>query len=246
MALLRNTKEKNLRSVSFGQEQAERPHSVNREVNDLREDVELAFERIEGRDSLPEIHDSTVTAAHAQNSIGCVLLGINFLAGRSLASLTFDAALNIQAPGVAGNDISVTIIAGAGEAIAVNGKDIEITTEDTVSSAASIKTLIHNDPDAKKLVVASVVTGQGAIKITAASKVNLAGGSGDGFSAAAYNVSEGTSASIAQNDLSKVTVLSDTAITIAGVTLVADDGDKCAIAFESHTARSQPVLGAFA
>ena len=113
MALLRNTKEKNLRSVSFGQEQAERPHSVTREVNDLREDVELAFERLEGRDSIPEIHASTVSAVHGADTFGIALIGINFLAGRSLASLTFDAALNIQAPGVAGNDISITIIAGA-------------------------------------------------------------------------------------------------------------------------------------
>ena len=100
MALLRNTKEKNLRSVSFGHEQAERPHSVDREVNDLREDVELAFERLEGRDSLPEIHDDTIDANSGAGTVGCALLGINFLAGRSLASLTLDAALNIQAPGV--------------------------------------------------------------------------------------------------------------------------------------------------
>lgn len=244
MAQLRNTKEKNLRSVSFGHEQAERPHSVDREVNDLREDVELAFERLEGRDSLPEIHDDTIDANSGAGTVGCALLGINFLAGRSLASLTLDAALNIQAPGVVGNEISVTVVAGAGEAIVVTGKHIEITTNDGVSDANSIKTLIDGEGAAKALVVTSVVAGQGGTAINAASKASLAGGSGDGFSATIYNATKGTSLAIPQNDLTLVTVLSGTALTIAGAGLAGDAGDKCAVAFESHTARAV-ALGAY-
>lgn len=245
MAQLRNTKEKNLRSVSFGQEQAERPHSVNRELNDLREDVELAFERLEGHDNLPEIHDDTIAANAGADTVGCELLGINFLAGRSLASLTLDAALNIQAPGVAGNEISVEVIAGAAEAIVVTDKHIEITTDDQVSTAASIKTAIDSNVAAKALVVTSIVTGEDATLINAASKASLAGGSGDGFSATIYNATAGTSAAISQNDLTKVTVLSDTALTIVGAALAGDAGNKCAVAFESHTARAV-ALGAYA
>jgi len=245
MAQLRNTQQKNLRSVSFGQEQAERPHSVNRELNDLREDVELAFERLEGRDSLPEIHDDTISANHTLNTIGCAFLGINFLAGRSLASLTLNDALDIQAPGVAGNDISVTVVAGAAEAIAVTDKAIVVTTDDGTSDADSIKTLIDADADAKALVVTSVKTGQGGTSITAAESTKLSGGSGDGFSATAYNATAGTSVSIAQNDMSKVTVLNDNALTIVGLALAGDNNNKCAIAFESHTARAV-ALGTFA
>lgn len=245
MALLRNTNEKNLRSVSFGHEQAERPHSVSREVNDLREDVELAFERLEGHDNLPEIHDDTIDASSVADTVGCALLGINFLAGRSLASLTLDAALDIQAPGVAGNEISVTVIAGAAEAIVVTDKHIQITTDDGNSSANSIKTLIDGEGAAKALVVTSVVTGQGATLINAASKASLTGGSGDGFSATIYNATAGTSLAIPQNDLTLVTVLSDTALTIEGAGLAGQAGEKCAVAFESHTARAV-ALGAYA
>lgn len=245
MAQLRNTKEKNLRSVSFGHEQAERPHSVNREVNDLREDVELAFERLEGHDNLPEIHDDTIDANAGTDTVDCALLGINFLAGRSLASLTLDAALNIQAPGVAGNEISVEVIAGAAEAIVVTNKHIKITTDDGNSTAAAIKTLIDNEGAAKALVVTSIVTGEDATLITAASKASLAGGSGDGFSATIYNATAGSSAAIPQNDLTLVTVLSDTALTIVGASLAGNAGDKCAVAFESHTARAV-ALGAYA
>ena len=115
MALLRNTNEKNLRSVSFGHEQAERPHSVTREVNDLREDVELAFSRLEAGTSLPFItsFDSTQGFIFNANSTLTALSGINFLAGRDQASLTLNN-LKIDAvrPGTSGNDITVTVVLG--------------------------------------------------------------------------------------------------------------------------------------
>ena len=236
MALLRNTKEKNLRSVSFGQEQAERPHSVNREVNDLREDVELAFERIEGRDSIPEVHIGTISNNAGAETVGCDFTGINFAAGRGIATATLDGKLTISAPGEAANSISVEIIAGGAEGVVVTDNHIEITTEDGVSTPTTIIASIAGVAAANNLVIATAVAGQGAVAIGAAAKVNLAGGSGDGLVVNFYNASTGASAST--TDLSKITLFSDTRLTVAGLTLDNDAGDIIAVAFESHTARS--------
>ena len=241
MALLRNTKQKNLRSVSFGQEQAERPHSVTREVNDLREDVELAFERIEKRVNLPEVHDDTITADANADTVGCAFKGINFLAGRSLATITLDNAITLSAVGEAGNDLSVEITDTGAGGISLDGNIIKITVNGGVTDADALKTLVGGDADVRKLVIPTVTVG--ATKITTLSNTKLAGGSGDGFSATIYNASKSTS--LALSDLSKVTLFDDTALTIAGAALAGDAGNKVAIAFVSHTSRTV-VLGAYA
>jgi hypothetical protein len=237
MAQLRNTQQKNLRSVSFGHEQAERPHSVNREVNDLREDVELAFERLEGRDHLPEVHIGTIDNGAAANKVGCTLSGINFLANRSLATLTLSGALTLKAPGMAGNSVSVSVIAGAAESVSVVGQHIEITTDAGTSDADSIKTLLESDSDAKALVILEIVDGEDATLIGASASANLSGGSGDGLVVHFYNASAGTH--LALSDLTFVSAFSDTSLIVATHAILAHDvNDVLVVAFESHTARS--------
>lgn len=236
MALLRNTKEKNLRSVSFGQEQAERPHSVNREVNDLREDAELAFERLEGRDNLPEVHIGTISNDKDNNDVSCDLTGINFAAGRGIATATFDGRLILSAPGDAGNNVSAEIIAGAAEGVVVTDNHIAITTNDGVSTTNTLIAAIVGNVAANKIVVATAVTGKGGENPGAAAKANLAGGSGDGLVVTFYNATAGTSAST--TDLSKVTLFTDTRLTVSELALVNAADNILAVAFESHTARS--------
>ena len=69
------------------------------EVNDLREDVEVAFSRLEAGTDIPLItsYDSTQGFSNDGNSTLVALEGINFLAGRDQASLT----LNSLADGIA-------------------------------------------------------------------------------------------------------------------------------------------------
>jgi len=236
MALLRNTKQKNLRSVSFGQEQAERPHSVTREVNDLREDVELAFERLEGRDSIPEVHIATFTNDANGDTATCDLLGINFAAGRGIAAATLDGKLILSAPGEAANNISVEIISGAAEDITVTGNHIAITTDNGVSTPATLITKIAGVAAANKLIIGTAVAGQENAFIGAAAKVNLAGGSGDGLVVNLYNATAGTSVTL--SDLANITAFTDSRLTIGDTTLAHAVGDVLALAFESHTARS--------
>ena len=55
MSRVLTTAQKSARSISFGSEQGERPHSLTREVADLRGDVELAINKIESGDGFPRL-----------------------------------------------------------------------------------------------------------------------------------------------------------------------------------------------
>lgn len=232
MATFRKTEESNLRSISFGHEQAQRPHSVGRELNDLREDVELAFERIEGGDNIPEVHIGTITNDADNDKVGCAFKGINFLAGRSLATVTLDDALKLNAVGKAGNDVTVEVVAGVGvAAVAVTGNHIKITTGDDATNASNA---ILASAAATALVVPEVL--DGGADLTALATTSLTGGSGDGLTVSAYNATTGASAST--TDLTYVTAISDTALTVAALPLAHAAAEIIAVTFESHTAKS--------
>ena len=118
MALFRNNAENAKRSTSFGSEQPERPHSVGRELNDLREDVESAFAKLESQTSIPVIISGTLQYKNADNKVNanCRLDGVNFLAGQTQASVTLDKlTFSSTYPGTAGNSINVTIVKAAGD-----------------------------------------------------------------------------------------------------------------------------------
>ena len=228
MALLRNTKEKNLRSVSFGHEQAERPHSVGREVNDLREDVEVAFSRLEAGTDIPLItsYDATQGFSNDGNSTLVALEGINFLAGRDQASLTLNSlTFSAVRPGTDGNNITITVVKGeadddllasidgnditlrlgcdnAGDLAAAKNTNDKILTEINTTRVATIGTLI----------TASVAAGQGgASDLAVTAKSSLSGGSGNGFILRMYGNT--ANADVKYEDL-EISTLTDTSITI--------------------------------
>lgn len=228
MALLRNTAEKNLRSVSFGHEQAERPHSVGREVNDLREDVEVAFSRLEAGTDIPLItsYDTGTTFSAANDSTLIALEGINFLAGRDQASLTLNSlTFSAVRPGTDGNNLTITVVKGAPDdalLASIAGNDItirlgcdaagdldaakntndKIITEINVTQVATIGTLI----------TASVAAGQGgASDLAVTAKSSLSGGSGNGFILRMYG--DTAVAGVKYEDL-EISALTDTNMTI--------------------------------
>ena len=259
MALLRNTKEKNLRSVSFGHEQAERPHSVGRELNDLREDVEVAFSRLEAGTDIPLItsYDSTKGFSNDDNSTLVALEGINFLAGRDQASLTLNSlTFSAVRPGTDGNNLTITVVKGAADdalLASIDGNDITIrlgcdgagdldaakNTNDNIvaeintTQVATIGTLI----------TASVAAGQGGesdLAVTA--KSSLSGGSGHGFILRMYgNVANGD---VKYEDL-EISALTDTSMTIrASDTAKAHinaAGDVVTVVVISNNAVSNPI-----
>lgn len=230
------TSEKKLRSVAFGSEQAERPHSVQREVRDLREDVERAFEALESGTNAPEIHRDTLAAA-ANDTCGGSIKGINLLAGRGVASLVVGDLTFLGLLGEAGNNVSITINTGAGLAVAVSGTDITITLAGGGSNATQIKAAIDAHADAKKLVAVKKASGN-ANQTAALAKSFLTGGSGDGVSLFVY-IADGTLVDLTP----AITNISDTEIALNTGTALANINQNDVIAFvlKSHTVRCAPI-----
>ena len=218
-----SSKEKAQRSVSFGQEMAERPHSVPREVRDLRSDTELAFERLEGGVYIPVITswDSTKgfkSAATTGNSDAHTFEGINFLANRAQASLVLgDLTITSILPGEAGNNISVQVLtpSGADVAVALDGNLIKITPAAAGTSYDDIETALDNESSIAALV--SVANNAGGNSATSAvAEQNLSGGTGDGLIVRMYGntAHDDGSGSVKYEDLT-VTACSDTSIAVA-------------------------------
>jgi hypothetical protein len=241
--------EKADRSLAFGSEQAALPHSVSREVGDLREDVEHGFERVEARTHIPEIHRSSLAISAADDAVDAdgTLSGISFLAGRAQASATIGGVTfsSVQ-PGKAKNDTySVRVVLAGGNnaalAAAYAAGVLTITLGTGAGGAAdnakNTNTLIAAAVNAlKNGHIQATVTGVGAasnIGVTAATE--LTGGTGAGFSITAYDA-----AGTATNILPGLIRLSDTSLTLKDDTVVGSvaEGDVIAIVFTSHTARS--------
>ena len=210
-----SSKEKAQRSVSFGQEMAERPHSVPREVRDLRSDTELAFERLEGGVHIPVITswDSTKGFANNTDSSLVALEGINFLANRAQASLSLgDLTITSILPGEAGNNISVVVEAPANAlAVSVDGLAITISPADGGSSWADIESALSSDSDVAALV-SIADNGDGNSIASAVAKQYLMGGTGDGLIVRMYG--DTADSGVKYEDLT-VTACSDTSLELA-------------------------------
>ena len=241
--------EKAGRSVSFGAEEAARPHTVPREVGDLREDVENAVERLERHTNIPEIHRSTlaVSAADDKTNADGSLLGINFLANRAQASATLGGVTfaSVQ-PGSAKNgtySVRVVLAVGNNQALAASYAAGVLTVTlgtgggGAADAAKNTNTLIAAAVNAlKNGHVQATVTGVGAnsdIVVTAATA--LTGGTGSGISIHAYDAA-GTATSV----LGGLIFLTNTTLTLKDNTTVGSvaEGDVIAFVFTSHTARS--------
>jgi hypothetical protein len=67
----------------------------------------------------------------------------------------------------AANLLTLTIVADSAESIEVDGNDITIYIEDTVSDSDSVKALVDGDDNASALVTVEVNAGEGATVVTA-------------------------------------------------------------------------------
>ena len=107
--------QKAARSSSFGSELPERPHTLTREVDDLRSDVEAAFARLESHGSIPVIYANNVILDNSDKDVSASasIHGANLLCGQTQASVTInDITFTVSNPGVAGNAYSVEITQG--------------------------------------------------------------------------------------------------------------------------------------
>jgi hypothetical protein len=103
MRTVLTTAQRNARSLSFGSEEAARPHSLTREVDDLRNDIEDAFVALESGANLPIIGNFTGSIDNgAQGGTSSLAInGSNLLANRVQASaviadITFSAVLTTR------------------------------------------------------------------------------------------------------------------------------------------------------
>lgn len=232
--------DKAARSVSFGSEQPDRPHTVQREVGDLRSDVERAVLALESRDTLPQLYVASGSIDVSEDGTdSLVLYGANLLAGRAKASGTI-AGITLTAlrPGTPGNDISLAIAVGAGAlAVAVVGNAITVTLAAAGSTVADIVTAINGHATASTLVDAAV--GTAGLLTTATAATKLSGGTGEGFVVTALSVAGGALVSTALT-------ISET-VTNAKVVITNDqlgdlvEGDRVSIVIDSHTVRTQAL-----
>jgi hypothetical protein len=128
MATVLTQKQKDLRSISFGSEQAVRPHSLYREVADVRNDVEVAFKKIEQAE-LPFIvcadigvqdNSPNIAAATDSNNDPSVCIR-NFGVREHFASITIDNKIVVKHPGgTSANELTVEVLAGGGASASVD------------------------------------------------------------------------------------------------------------------------------
>ena len=209
-------KQKTDRSINFGSQQGVRPHSLDRELNDLRGDVEAAFVSIESNAQSPVIHSYVLdktrfTAAGNGNKLGVddlTINGKNFFAGRSRASVTLfstgsitdSIALTSIVTGTSYNDWSLVIQAAAGNngalGVAVNNKVITLSLDTDGSGAienaaannlTEIRAVLVASSDITDNFVVSAISGD-ATKIisSAVSSTSFSGGEGLGLTVSGY------------------------------------------------------------
>ncbi len=206
------------RSLSFGSEQAVRPHSLFREVNDVRDDVERAFEKIEGKVGFPKAFAVSGNVWDAGGTDSFVIYGENLLAGRSKASASFASIAAVDSllitsvkPGLSANQISLSVVAGGGAlSVSVDGDAIQVTLADGGSTVNDVKDLINADADASLLVFASTSNNGGSNVKPVAAK-NLVGGTGNGLSVKIVGIANDNSV---VNTVCNVASCSDTSIAL--------------------------------
>lgn len=181
------------RSHAFGNEQPERPHSITREVDDLRKDVEAAFLRTERNLAGPVITNNNVVFAANDNKAkaDCSIFGTGLLCGQTQASVTLgDITYTVRNPGVAGNAFSVEVVAGGGD-LSTAFADNKLTV--TLAGAGSTNNAIANDINAKKesaIKFTATVNDNGGNNAGASASTQASGGVGAGIEAHIYSAAE--------------------------------------------------------
>lgn len=239
MRTVLTTAQRNARSLSFGSEEAQRPHSLPREVDDLRNDVESAFVAVEGKAGMPIISHWTgaITAGNGTDSL--VLKGANFLAGRAQASkvisgITFTA----HRPGVGGNVIAIEIVEAenADDDLSVTEADNTVTItlgKDDAGALDPVKNAAANVVQAVNAASVLVSASQdGAAALSAAvSATSLEGGTGNGLVVSLWHGAGANPVNVTSVSNTSISVKDDQ---LAGVVA----GDVVGISVMSHTALS--------
>jgi len=250
------------RSINFGSQQGERPHSLGRELRDLRNDIEEAFVAFEGNDNLPVItgvnHVRTKFTVAGNNNIlhidALTLHGTNLLAGRSAASIKVYATgstanyLTVSSirPGIAGNSLAVEVVsAGADNPLSVAIADGKITVslacaggnilDAAANSLANIKSAIDGQID-DDFIVAETGDNTDIISAVIAS-ANLAGGTGEGLEVVCSQ--NGTAVNLKLTSASNSSIVLVNAQDLGAVGAV---GDAIGVSVSSHTAQSNTCL----
>jgi hypothetical protein len=192
MATVLTQKQKDLRSISFGSEQGVRPHSLYREVADVRNDVEAAFKRIEQGDIPTVIASSIKVYDLGNNGVASGVVFVSDFSVRShIASVTIDDKIVIKHPGgTSANSLTVEVLAGVATTATV-GEDgnLTITVVDDIDISALVS-LINSDNEiaffAELAAGANGAADADTIAVTSATK--LSGGAGLGVSASVSSV----------------------------------------------------------
>jgi hypothetical protein len=253
--------QKSSRSLNFGFHQGERPHSLPREVEDLRSDIEEAFVALEGNNIAPVIYSSSVTAQGALAAgqgdlVALNLYGKNFLANRDKASFklyatgSFDNYILIESflPGTSFNAWSFVAQAGAGQDAALDlavdeGNKVLTLHLDTdgaeaiEAAAANNLTTIKTELDATANFVkyfTATIVGDGADQVTAAiSSASLSGGEGDGLSVSIKHLNANVDATIKSATDTHIEL--DSINDLAAATV---KGQNIGVVVKSHSAES--------
>lgn len=258
MSRVLTTAQKNARSISFGSEQGERPHSLTREVADLRDDIELAINKIEGGDGFPRLIalpaiGGGAGAAPLSLADTAIIHGKNLLAGRAQASATVGSIVfTAILPGTSGNDISVVLADPAGNnqalgaAFAANTLTISLATDGAGAITSTLNDIVAKvngeGGHAYKVRAALAAGANGADVATAVASTALTGGSGQGVSLVSHVV---VNNAIATLDLSNlIAQFTDTEIHMPNTNGAAtpinagnvDTASVCSIELASHTA----------
>ena len=234
------------RSLSFGSEQGERPHSLTREVTDLRKDVELAFNRLEGGDGFPELlvlKAAALGGGGGNNKLKLVddaeILGRNILAGRAQALIRIgDITYTAILPGTDGNSLAVKIVQGAGALSAAIANDV-ITI--TLAAANSTNDQVAAAVNANHLLkISAKVEANNGSNAAVAAQQSLAGGTGEGLSLLAYSPNGSAPKEI--NISTSIKSVTDSEIVTAEVNITSGNsatGDIVSLALVSHTTRTR-------
>lgn len=172
--------QKAARSSSFGSELPERPHTLTREVDDLRSDVEAAFARLESHGSIPVIYANNIILDNSSKNVSASasIHGANLLCGQTQASITInDITFTVSNPGVAGNAYSVEITQGVG-ALGVSFANDVLTVE--LAGANSTNDQVADAVNAGANKFNATVNANGGANAVVAAAASASGGIGAG------------------------------------------------------------------
>ena len=168
------------RSSSFGAESPERPHTLTREVDDLRSDVESAFAKLESHASIPMLYANDIILKNANSDVSAdaSIYGVNLLCGQTQASVTInDITFTVSNPGVAGNAYSVAITQGAGALSATFANNV-LTVELAVANSTNDEVAAAVNASANKFN--ATVNANGGQNAVVAAASSASGGIGAG------------------------------------------------------------------